>query len=47
MFQTEQHVGKNLASCRGSGVVSESEDEREPLIVDWDELDRRRWAAAY
>gem|GEM_PF-1402052 len=47
MFQTEQHLGEPRPTCRCGAVASERAEEREPLIVDWDEMDRLRWAAAY
>lgn len=46
MFNVEQHFHdqRNLLVSIESG---ECADERGPLIVDWDELERRRWASAY
>jgi hypothetical protein len=46
MFNVEQHFDgqRNLLVSIESG---ECADEREPLIVDWDELERRRWASGY
>jgi len=46
MFDVERHFDdqRNLLVPVNSG---ECADEREPLIVDWDELERRRWASAY
>jgi len=46
MFNVEQHFD-NQRSLLVSVDSGECADEREPLIVDWDELERRRWASAY
>lgn len=47
MFNFEQDVDDLHPSYVTGASAGECAEGREPLIVDWDELERRRWASAY